>query len=250
MLIQFRAPRFVVALLLGALILGCGVGLGSYLANNQYDQATQDNAEQTAKYGGRHKWFGFSGEDWTAVSTFGLFIATLALFGVTSKGIFGQIKDNRILQRAYLAVEPAGIRPFEGDDDRIACDVFFVNAGNLPASNVSWVIDRKYSVDPEERVFEIKGTPRGRIIAAPKAKIRKGSHWTTRADFIKHLQENETDPLRAWLYVWGRVSYHDGFNERRFTDFCHRYNLRGASGFIITDDKARYHEYGNGTDES
>ena len=55
---------------------------------------------------------------------------------------------------------------------------------------------------------------------------------------------------KAWLYVWGKVTYHDGFNRGRFIAFCHRYNLYGATEYGIPARNGRYHEHGNRTDES
>jgi hypothetical protein len=50
--------------------------------------------------------------------------------------------------------------------------------------------------------------------------------------------------------MWGRVTYRDGFNRKRFTDFCHRYKLYAAKGGIsISVEHARFHEHGNHTDE-
>ena len=90
----------------------------------------------------------------------------------------------------------------------------------------------------------------GDIIIVPNARVRKGAHWTDKNAFNGHVSANP-DPRSAWLFVWGRISYHDGFTPKRYTDFCHRYNLHGVdSDGEITNDKARYHEHGNGSDES
>jgi hypothetical protein len=161
-----------------------------------------------------------------------------------------QIRDARIVQRAFISVEPGGIRPFKGDDDRIACDIIIRNAGNLPARKVAWFIDKKYSENPAEKDFPIAAITNqmlGDIVLAPKGKIRKGSIPSDKQTFDTY--RNNAQPDRAWLFVWGRVSYHDGFRAGRHTDFCHRYNLRGARGFAIKRKNGRYHEYGNRTDE-
>jgi hypothetical protein len=64
------------------------------------------------------------------------------------------------------------------------------------------------------------------------------------------LRVRNAQPDRAWIYIWGRVSYHDGFRPDRWVEFCHRYNLHGASGYEIKAENGRYHEKGNRTDES
>jgi hypothetical protein len=43
-------------------------------------------------------------------------------------------------------------------------------------------------------------------------------------------------PVEDFIYVWGRVTYLDGFNNERFTDFCHRYNAVNKD----TSSKGRY----------
>lgn len=63
-----------------------------------------------------------------------------------------------------------------------------------------------------------------------------------------------------YIYVWGIVTYHDGFTAGRITKFCHRYNcgnvfedtLRwGDTAYwsvSIAEEFARYHRYGNNAD--
>ena len=153
------------------------------------------------------------------------------------------------MQRAFIAVEPGGIRPYGLPDNRIACDILITNAGNLPARNVKWLIERKYSDDPAEKDFPKElAKLAGDIVIAPKGSARKGGNPTDTVTFDKH--RTAAQPDRAWLYVWGRVAYHDGFASGRYIDFCHRYNLRGEVGYLIDIEKARYHEWGNHTDEA
>jgi hypothetical protein len=158
-----------------------------------------------------------------------------------------QSNETKMLQRAFISVEPGGIRPFGGGDDRIACDVLISNAGNLAARNLGWVIEKKYSADMAEKDFPIPSKLVGDIVIAPRGAIRKGSEPTTCAEFDKVRLSAKPD--RGWLYVWGRVGYHDGFRADRYIDFCHRYNLRGSAGYSVPKENGRYHEYGNRTDE-
>ena len=60
-----------------------------------------------------------------------------------------------------------------------------------------------------------------------------------------------------FVFVYGTVSYEDGYGEPRFTNFCHRYpsvsydrssdltEMADQTRRIITSDKARYHNDGN-----
>jgi len=112
-----------------------------------------------------------------------LVIANVGLWIVTWRGIYNQSRETRIIQRAYISVEPAGLHAYEGDDPRIACNVFIVNAGNLPAQRVRWGIERTYSDDPFQSNFDFakivvvpKNTSgREGIVLAAKARAKKGS---------------------------------------------------------------------------
>ncbi|MGP0089892.1 MAG: hypothetical protein ACLPKB_08025 [Xanthobacteraceae bacterium] len=179
-----------------------------------------------------------------------LFYATVVL-GIATGGLiwlgWKQLLHGREVERAFISVEPGGIRPYGGDDNRIACDIIINNAGNLTARNLFWFSDKKYSADAEEKCFPI-GPMVGGIVLAPKVQARKGTtEPTNKADFDK--SRIDAKPDKAWLYVWGRVAYHDGFKGGRYINFCHRYNLRGAEGFDIPKENGRYHEHGNHTDE-
>jgi hypothetical protein len=158
------------------------------------------------------------------------------------------IEVTKRLQRAFIAVEPGGIRPYGGDDDRIACDIRITNAGNMPASHVAWAIEREYSRDGYRKEFLIIKKSAGDIVIAPKSSATKGGDPTNKKDFDEYRVNAERD--RAWLYVWGKVTYHDGFQPGRYIRFCHRYNLRGECGYAISVKRARYHEWGNHTDEA
>jgi len=160
-------------------------------------------------------------------------------------------------QRAYLCIEPLGIVVTVGGT-RVLGHVGIRNVGNLPAHNVRWSIDIKASPNDAEKDFPI-GATSGDLVAPPGATVRRATKATM---FIADLIEqglsvvrvrSEEDPV--FLYVWGVVLYQDGLGKERWTRFCHRYNwvMRGDGqiGKYDIDSKfARYHEYGNGTDES
>jgi hypothetical protein len=56
-------------------------------------------------------------------------------------------------------------------------------------------------------------------------------------------------PDNGYIYVWGSVHYHDGFQPGRYTDFCHRYNRRRLiwqNGVVkIRRRYGRHHHHGN-----
>jgi len=160
-------------------------------------------------------------------------------------------------QRAYLCVEPLGIVLTVGGT-RVLGHVGIRNVGNLPAHNVRWFIDIKASSNDAEKDFPI-GAVNGDLLAPPGATLRRATKATMLiADLIEQglsvvRVRSEENPV--FLYVWGVVLYQDGLGKERCTRFCHRYNwvMRGDGqiGKYDIDSKfARYHEHGNGTDES
>lgn len=182
-----------------------------------------------------------------ACFTFFLFLSTAGLWIVTRRMGNRQSEEVRILQRAYVSVEPGGIKPYVSGSEKLSCDILIRNAGNLPAHDIAWYIRWKFSVDPEDTDFCISEKFDGRITLAPKTIMRKGSPFIPRADFL-NFRDAGTD-RKCWFYVWGHVKYLDGFSKERFTDFCHRYNLLGEKELTIPPENGRFHEHGNRTDE-
>lgn len=116
----------------------------------------------------------------TAAATVAIAWLTITLARVGRQ----QIGDTRILQRAYISVEPGGIRPFEGENEsRIACDVIIHNAGNLPAHDLRWGLQIKYSNSDKEDFDGSKVTLLGEIVVTPKGRIRKGTDPTNQMTF-------------------------------------------------------------------
>jgi hypothetical protein len=160
-----------------------------------------------------------------------------------------QVTDTRILQRAYLSVEPGGIEPYLSLDGRLSCDVWFVNSGNLPARGVTWFIDQTFSTDQKLANFPIRDDKfDGNNLIPPHGRIRKGAPAINSAELDAFRQRQQGIPDSCWLFVWGRVRYVDGFDQNRFIDFCYRYYLAGVT-WTISGDHGRQHEHGNRTDE-
>src|SRR6266536_1593973 len=77
----------------------------------------------------------FSPEGWTAAATISLVIVTFILAIIGKR----QIDDTKILQRAYIAAQPAGINPFLVQSGQHGCvlgHVRIVNVGRLPARDI------------------------------------------------------------------------------------------------------------------
>jgi hypothetical protein len=159
----------------------------------------------------------------------------------------GQARETRILHRAYVSVVPRGLAPFVSENGMLSCDVAFYNGGNLPARKLRWFIDRKFSTDAHLDDFPIGGNFSGSNIVPAQAEVRRGAKAIGAAELDAFKKGGGTKD--RWLYVWGRVSYDDGFGRDRYTDFCFRYNLAGAKEGKIAAESARQHEHGNRTDE-
>jgi hypothetical protein len=126
----------------------------------------------------------------------------------------------------------------------------FVNSGNLPASNVSWEIRRDLIRDDAFRPPRVNLSVRNTNIIPARGRIRKGGPFLDTKEFEQFRSDRPNES--CWLYVWGRVSYHDGFKDGRRIEFCHRYYLGGTEkfGLNISPSQGRQHEFGNRTDQS
>lgn len=158
---------------------------------------------------------------------------------------FWQSKDMRSAQRAYLAVEPLGIRLIP-EANRAIGIIGIRNAGHLAASKVSCFISLKQSERDEEETFPLE-KPDGAIVIPPGATARLSGVQTLVQDSHSTSSDQGDNIWRkpTYLYVWGIVYYNDGFRSKRLTKFCHRYNWRKTDTAEIRELDARYHDYGN-----
>jgi hypothetical protein len=178
---------------------------------------------------------------WIAIFSGLLVFVTLGLGWIG----YQQRSDSKIVQRAYISINPAGINT--NTFGQLIGHVVFENGGHLPADDFHWRI-------------KINSTGKGdwvpqRLTSADlegDAVLPVGAKWK--------MGSGACDPMpkERWEYVfvWGRVEYTDGFQKRRFTDFCHRYpwakHVRGfmesgdfAIPISISVDDARFHKIGN-----
>jgi hypothetical protein len=184
---------------------------------------------------------------WLAVATGVLAFATLWVAYIA----FRQLRDNdnalKLTQRAYLSVEPDGLNPLTGGKEGrhiLVGHIRIRNVGHVPARQVSRYIkiekgtpDRK-EFDGNDATFE------GDNVIVPNSEMALGSDQIDVTDLVRD----------DYVYIWGQISYDNGFSKRVFTKFCHRYprsQLRVVEGAVrhsIPREFARYHEYGNDAD--
>jgi hypothetical protein len=199
---------------------------------------SDDNGNEKSILGFLYEYFEKLLRDPVASFTGALVMATFLL--ATIAGL--QVRDGRILQRAYVSVRENGIR--DSSTGRLLGHVIFANVGHLPAGGFNWVVrlspgDERWC-PPKLDETAMDG----------EAVLPIGAEWKKESDGTD-LGTAIDDPF---LYVWGRVTYKDGFRRRkRYANFCHRYprdkkETPSGGGLYIRPEHARYHEYGNDAD--
>jgi hypothetical protein len=160
-----------------------------------------------------------------AISTIGLWIATFQI-----------ARHTRVSERPYLSVEPLGLSRWRGSAQTLG-HIGIHNSGHLPARSVSWKLHIASDTAHDRRHFPITAEARGNHVIVSGSTV---THGTAPAD-IPHGEGQ-------YCYVWGEISYEDGFGKHRYTKFCHRYNCSietFAESNRIDAKHARMHDYGN-----
>jgi hypothetical protein len=149
-------------------------------------------------------------------------------------------RHTEILQRAYLSVESGGIGDYDRDNGTFHGYVRCHNRGHLPARRLSWHI-RIGTVQQGAEEFPIgeMRKPRSVVIPGTEMIVSAGTF------FINNLR-NE-------LFVWGKVTYDDGFGNRRYTKFCHRYDMKrfllgGEATYELPPEAGQIDERGTDAD--
>jgi hypothetical protein len=176
--------------------------------------------------------------DAVAAYTAVLAISTIGLWFVTARGIRNQRRDTEIIQRAYLSVEPGGIKEPYDRADRVNGYVICRNRGHLPARKLSWHV-RTDTVQQGAENFPVGEMSEPRGVVSPGTEM------------IRQAGTFFTEKLENSLFVWGMVTYDDGFGNRRYTKFCHRYYTKpfyGAGTFALPPDAGQIYEDGNDAD--
>jgi hypothetical protein len=144
-----------------------------------------------------------------------LVFATLLLAWIAWR----QLRDARIFQRAYLGAKPGGLHPM--DDGTVIAYVIFVNSGHLPASEVrnnvliKWYSNEEGAKKKDFDPVVINGSDE--ILLLPKIEVERSTPALSKEGAMKY------EARTGYVYVWGRVEYRDGFDQR-WMIFCHRYN--------------------------
>jgi hypothetical protein len=211
--------------------------------------------EDMAKWAGRMFFVGLSE---TLVTLIGVVLVALTLWQTkraadAAKQTLGLTDKNSKLElRAYLSVEPAGIRQLLGRNEGLG-QVSVRNVGKVPARDVYVFVCMRLSADRDVD-FAVPADPDdvSRVIQPGAAMTQGSQNYLPISDVIKPGKN---------IFVFGVVYYGDGLNSpRRYTRFCHRYSTSSyddslpwqrASNItktIIEREKARYHTHGNEAD--
>lgn len=252
--LKFRVSELVLGMLFAVALFVLGMTFSFHYQPNNGNQdhaRSEETKQKTLSAPTEDLIFGIPALD---IFTGILALATILLMGITAYGIRNQRKTTEIIERAYIAAIPLNVRPFHDagsvDDNKVTCIVELKNVGHLAATRVKYKIRHIFDKMPLlERFQDLKGTCDGNIILAPGLGMKKGlTDPPTKADFDK---ERVADPSKTtnWFYVFGRIEYFDGFQDR-WMEFCFRYSMAAAkSDYTISEEEARYHEHGYRTDE-
>ncbi|SRR6266508_1322615 len=240
--------HFVFLVLVAALLFGPEHSQGPKIANAQEHAAdSRTQTEQNKSFWQR------TTDDPVALYTLVLSVFTGLLVVVTGGLIWigwrqvrltkdiaeRQARDTEIIQRAYISAEPGGLTPHRDRGDRVHGSVIFRNVGHLPARNVRWYGTCGSWPETDGKTFPTEEPTDGKIVLPP------GAASTQRVTTVF------TNKLQNSLFVWGIITYEDGFGNQRFTRFCHAYGTKliiGKLDATIPAEKAELHEYGNDAD--
>jgi len=192
---------------------------------------------------------------WIAAFTFALAVSTVGLWIVTWRGLIRQRRDTQILQRAYIAVDALGVKPF---GERAVAHISVRNAGRLPARKVWWFITHELSGDGQKRDFVIDEAMfyGGNLVLPPDTNMARSHDCVLPPNCVKQFSGGQFGGPRIFLYIWGEIRYTDGFGTSRWTRFCHRYDHRAIQSRVVGQraetwlaaQDMRYHQYGNDAD--
>ena len=176
--------------------------------------------------------------------------ATKKLWKVSVQQASDTNRSLQITQRACIAVAALGVEPFGMES---VANLSIWNVGRLPAKHVSWFIDWSIDANGMRSEFPIGEPFYGNNVIPPGTEMRRSQNLEIPEQVLGRFHH----PPRIYLYVWGEVRYSDGFDNPRFTRFCHRYDHRGIRKItkglytghaMISADSMRYHQFGNDAD--
>jgi hypothetical protein len=163
------------------------------------------------------------------------------LWRVTNNTLTHAEETSRRELRAYIGVEPRGVKRLAGED-RLLGHVVIRNFGKIPAKNISIYILTDYYPDPTKMTFKIGELYDSKIALPPRAKMIFGAASVVDIDSIIVTGDGKADYI-GFIFVYGKVTYTDEFNTEGWTEFCHRYPCKKMDGDSRINRKfARYHE--------
>jgi len=152
-----------------------------------------------------------------------------------------QIKDSRILHRAYIRVDPRGL---EITPKKVYGHIAFVNVGHLPAQEFQNNVFIQWSDMRDLEQFD------ERAIEPTKMILPIGAEAPRRTDALIEQDRMAVEIGEGFVYVWGEVAYKDGFENPRWLKFCHRYRCEAgkdvASGWIAKGYARLHHHHNDG----
>lgn len=136
--------------------------------------------------------------------------------------VWRQVRDGRIINRAYLSVRPNGIKTFVDDPTKLVGYIAIKNVGHLIAKEVTYSITMDWNDTSELTDFPPPEFAKSKTVIFPEAAFVLGT------EAIDATRTGGPDRPKGFLYVWGTVSYKDGFFRWKFwrkreTKFCHYY---------------------------
>jgi len=198
-----------------------------------------------------------NGSDWTrrfvcetklgefslAVFTLFLVIFTGLLWSATDRLVRGADENARKQLRAYIGVEPRGVRRLLGQDILLG-HYALRNVGGIPAKKISMFAVTDYYLDGTQRSFRIGQLYETTTALIPKAEMTFGTATGVNiASLADDQGEDSASGVAGFIFVYGKVTYTDEFGTDGWTEFCHRYPCAMLEAETRIHRKyARYHE--------
>jgi hypothetical protein len=119
----------------------------------------------------------------------------------------------------------------------------FVNVGNLPAREFCAAV--KIGWSDNQHLSEFEELPLGpEVILPARTCFPSGTEGLPKTDVLRFYDKE------GFIFVWGRLSYTDGFGHPRWLKFCHRYNCKSPRNSEGGIDRryGRHHHHHNEDD--
>jgi hypothetical protein len=182
--------------LFGFLVFQAGIASQHPQNQSKHAAAGEDHEQKNIL----QRFWEWTTHDPVAFYTSVLAISTIGLWLVTFIGIRNQSREMRVLQRAYVAVDAGGIKPFgHALPPYSIAHIEVRNVGNLPARDVCWFIDSKLSPDGRLDDFPIdEANFYGNNVIPPGTEMKRSQDCSFTYEQAKSLEKQG-----LFLYVWG-----------------------------------------------